>query len=93
MSFDTHISCFMINLEENIRKGLVMEQLSQTHETRIARFHGILEQVVGVDDLFPPDEGVRESAPAPEPTLPPAVFTIGEQATASFIGEPVLIAA
>jgi hypothetical protein len=35
-----------------------LEELSKPE--RILRFRGILKEVVGVDDLFPPDSGVRE---------------------------------
>jgi hypothetical protein len=46
-----------------------MEQLSKidelTPEQRVGRFVNFLELVIGVDDLFPPDSGVRELAQKP----------------------------
>jgi hypothetical protein len=51
-----------------------MERLEQLEELsspeRILRFSGLLKDVVGVDDLFPPEGGVREPARPPRPVCP-----------------------
>jgi hypothetical protein len=51
-----------------------MENLSELDELnkaeRIMRFRGILKDVVGVDDLFPPEDGVRVPAKPPYGPLP-----------------------
>jgi hypothetical protein len=46
-----------------------MEQLYEldqlNNSERILRFRGVLKNVIGVDDLFPPEDGVREPAKPP----------------------------
>lgn len=46
------------------------EELSK--EARVERFATFLAQVAGVDDLFPPDSGVREPANKPRDLGPKA---------------------
>jgi hypothetical protein len=50
-----------------------MEYLPKDHQEIINAFHTALEQVVTIDDMFPPEEGgVREPAPKPLPIMPSA---------------------
>lgn len=45
-----------------------MEHLSLQHERTIRTFRGLLDQIVTVDDIFPPDTGgVREPRVSPQP--------------------------
>jgi hypothetical protein len=39
-------------------------------EVRIIRFKSLLKNVVVIDDLFPPEDGVREPARPPRPVCP-----------------------
>ncbi len=48
-----------------------MEYLPTSDEQIIAEFHNNLEQIIGPDDMFPPEDGVREPQPRqPNPILP-----------------------
>ena len=47
------------------------EQLTIEQEREIWRFKGLLHHVFGIDDMFPPDDGVRELRLVPPPVLPP----------------------
>lgn len=48
-----------------------MEQLSPNDEMDIADFRKMLDRLDGPDDMFPPEEGVREPLPTqPSPNTP-----------------------
>ncbi len=47
------------------------EQLTLEQEREIWRFKGLLRHIVGVDDMFPPDDGIRELRLVPPPVMPP----------------------
>jgi hypothetical protein len=70
-------------------------QLNPADEAKVDIFKGSLARVVGLDDMFPPEEedGMREPSTAPRPKLPPAV-AVGEVALHySEAEEPLLVAA
>lgn len=70
-----------------------MERLTRAQETEITHFHNLLKKVVGLDDMFPPEAGVRELHPTPEPTLPPVVSALAEEAILASAEDKVLVAA
>jgi hypothetical protein len=45
-----------------------LDELSQ--EERLKRFHSIMAKIIGVEDLFPPDDFVREPAGPPHGPIP-----------------------
>lgn len=48
-----------------------MEKLSPKDEIALANFHEELNKINGPDDMFPPEDGVREPLPTqPNPNLP-----------------------
>lgn len=47
-----------------------MKELSPSQEILVNEFAVKLQHIRTVDDLFPPDSGVREPVPAPKPHLP-----------------------
>ena len=48
-----------------------MEELTLKDEVEIADFHHELENIDGPDDMFPPEDGVREPLPTqPNPNMP-----------------------
>lgn len=47
-----------------------MKELSPNQQTLVYEFAAELQHVQTVDDLFPPEGGVRELLPEPQPTLP-----------------------
>ena len=50
-----------------------MEYLPKDQQMIVNAFHLAMEQVVTVDDMFPPEDGgVREPAPRPLPIMPSA---------------------
>ncbi len=53
-----------------------MEILNQEQEQIVNQFKGILEIVVGVDDMFPPDESGDRCAPEPYNPRPPLAEAI-----------------
>jgi hypothetical protein len=55
-----------------------MEQLKADPDRKflILRFAHLMEEVVGPDDMFPPDGGVPEPQP-PRPTMPSAAARLG----------------
>lgn len=55
-----------------------MERLTIEQEMRVEQFAAWLEEIVGLEDLFPPDvAGTREPIPEPVPKLPPLQQSIG----------------
>lgn len=56
-----------------------MERLSNREEQLVAQFHGLLDGIACVEDMFPPDEtsGVREPLrPIPPSGFEPAAITL-----------------
>jgi hypothetical protein len=48
-----------------------LEELDELNKAeRMLRFREHLKDVVGVDDLFPPEEGIREPAKPPHGPVP-----------------------
>lgn len=49
-----------------------MERLTKLDRQTLKDFHAFIQSVCPEDFNFPPDAGVRQPAPGPLPTLPPA---------------------